>query len=85
MNSTQPEGPVEKKTPPKLKVSDLLLTSLIPTVVGKICVLYFGTNYSAHPGDGYGYGLAVSIGVTLWGLARFLWKYRNHEEDETRP
>jgi hypothetical protein len=74
-----------KKKAPKLRFQDLLLTFLIPIIVGKIMTLYFGTNYAAFPGEGYGYGLVFSICFTLFGFARFLWKYRHHEEDETRP
>lgn len=85
MNELGQELKIEKKPLKKLEVKDLLITFVGPIVIGKIFVLYFGTNYSSHPGDGYGYGLAISIGVTLWGFIRFLWKYRAHEEDETRP
>lgn len=51
-----------------------------PTILGKIAVLYFGLNYSQYPGDGYGYGLILSVVVTVGLLIRFVYKYR-HVED----
>lgn len=64
----------------KIDLKDLLLASLMPTLIGKLLVVYFGLNYSAFPGEGYGYGLAASIGFTLVMAARFLWKYRNYKD-----
>lgn len=68
-----------KKSPP-LKLGALLATFLVPTLFGKTMILYFGLNYSDHPGDGYGYGLVIAILFTAVMMGRFLWKYRNYEE-----
>ena len=64
--------------PPKLKIRDLLTSFLMPTLVGKTLVLYFGAGYANHPGEGFGYGLALSILFTLTMIGRFLWRYRDH-------
>lgn len=61
-------------------LADFLRSFLVPTLVGKTFVLYFGLNYSEHPGEGYGYGLAGAILFTLVSLCLFLWKYRNYED-----
>jgi hypothetical protein len=53
---------------------------LIPTLIGKGCVLYFGLNYTEYPGEGYGVGLVISIVFTVMMLGMFLWKFRNHED-----
>jgi hypothetical protein len=53
---------------------------LLPTLIGKVCILYFGLNYSDNPGEGYGIGLVISILFTVTMLGLFLWKYRNHED-----
>lgn len=75
---------LSKTTPPKksppLKLSDLILTFLTPTLVGKTLLIYFGLNYTDHPGEGYGYGLIIAILFTATMMGRFLWKYRNYEE-----
>ncbi len=64
----------------KLKLGDLILAFLMPTLFGKSLVLYFGLNYSNYPGEGYGYGLIAAIAFTLTMVARFLWKYRDYED-----
>lgn len=64
-----------KKTNPSVK--DFLLAVLVPMLIGKNLIRYFGISYSAHPGAGYGWGLALSILFTLGTIGRFLWKYRN--------
>lgn len=61
-------------------IKDLLRSFLVPTLIGKSFVLYFGLNYSEHPGEGYGYGLAAAIAVTLTSLLLFVWKHRNYED-----
>lgn len=67
-----------KKT--KSVMKDFIRSFLLPTLIGKSLVLYFGINYSLSPGEGYGYGLAAAIAFTLCSLCLFAWKYRNHEE-----
>ena len=49
-------------------------------LVGKTGVMFFGLNYSQYPGEGYGYGLAASIFLTVFSLLRLIYKYR-HSED----
>ncbi len=64
----------------KRTLKDFIKSFLMPTIVGKTLVLYFGINYSMYPDEGYGYGLAASIVFTTFGLLMLIWKYRNHEE-----
>lgn len=59
---------------------DLVFAFLCPMLIGKSLVLFFGARYSSYPGEGYGYGLALSILFTLSMIARFLWKYRHYED-----
>ena len=61
-------------------LKNFLIAFLMPTLIGKSLVVYFGLNYSEYPGEGYGYGLAASMCFTVTMLGRFLWKYR-HVED----
>jgi hypothetical protein len=64
----------------RTELKNFLLSFLIPTLIGKGFVLYFGLNYTNYPGEGYGYGLIVAICFTVFMLGRFLWKYRNYED-----
>jgi hypothetical protein len=59
---------------------DFLKIFIIPVLINKAFMLYFGLNYSEYPGEGYGYGLAASILFFLLTCARFIWKYRNIED-----
>lgn len=59
---------------------DLVKVFVIPTLINKAFLLYFGLNYSRYPGEGYGYGLIVSLCFLAFTIGSFLWKYR-HDED----
>jgi hypothetical protein len=69
---------VDKNTQKKINLKDLIVTGLTPIFVGKTLIMYFGLGYSANPGEGYGYGLAITIGFTILMITRFIWKYRSH-------
>jgi hypothetical protein len=75
-----PETKMQAESPVKFDLKDFVISSLMPTLVGKSLVLYFGLHYSEEPGEGYGYGLIAAILLTLLMLGRFLWKYRNYED-----
>jgi hypothetical protein len=59
---------------------DFLKTFIVPVLINKVFMLYFGLNYSNHPGEGYGYGLAATVVVLLLACGLFIWKYRNVED-----
>ena len=61
-------------------IYDFLKTFLVPTIINKTLMLYFGLNYSEYPGEGYGYGLAASILFFLVSVGFFLWKYKDVED-----
>lgn len=65
-------------TSPVLK--DFLKAFLIPVLLNKMVMLYFGVNYSNYPGQGYGYGLIATILFLIFSCARFIWKYRDIED-----
>ncbi len=64
----------------KKTLKDFIKSFLMPTLVGKTLVLYFGINYSLYPDEGYGYGLVAAIAFTVFGLMALIWKYRDQEE-----
>jgi hypothetical protein len=66
----------EQMSRPKL-IRSFVVSFLMPTLIGKSFVLYFGLNYSSYPGEGYGYGLVASIAFTVFMLLRFVWRFRN--------
>lgn len=55
-----------------------LRVALVPMLVTKAFILYFGINYSLYPGEGYGYGLAFFCAFTVGSCLLFIWK-------QTRP
>jgi hypothetical protein len=65
----------------KLNIKDFFITLFSPMILGKTLIIYFGMNYTNHPGRGYGIGLAISILFTLVMIIRFLWKYRHYKSD----
>ena len=70
----------QKDLPPKAILKDFLRSFLVPTLVGKAFVLYFGIRQAEYPGEGYGYGLAAAITFTVTTLSLFVWKYRHYED-----
>jgi hypothetical protein len=69
----------EAPTPKRILI-DFAKSFLIPTLIGKSFVLYFGIHYSDNPGEGYGWGLIAAMTVTVGSLVAFAWKYRNFED-----
>lgn len=61
-------------------LSQLIVSFLMPTLIGKSFVLYFGLNYSENPGEGFGYGLAAAIFFTVFMLLRLIWNFRGKQE-----
>lgn len=61
-------------------IKDLIKVFLIPTLINKAFMLYFGLNYSKYPGEGYGYGLAATLLFLFFMIGKFLWKYRDEED-----
>jgi hypothetical protein len=80
-DSSSASESLDVKPGPKLSLSDILWVGLMPMIVGKTFIFYFGIKYSAYPEEGYGYGLVVAILFTLTTIGRFLWKYRNYSDD----
>ena len=78
-SNSQLEAPHQTEAS-KQFVRSLIITFLCPTILGKILVIYFGMNYSAEPGKGYGIGLVLSIAFTLTMFGRFIWRYRNYDD-----
>jgi|GEM_PF-1250513 len=69
---------VAKHNPQVLK--DFIKIFIIPVLLNKVFMLYFGLNYAEYPGEGYGYGLIASILFFVFSVASFLWKYRGVED-----
>jgi|GEM_PF-4821104 len=51
-------------------------TFLLPTIVIKGFLMYFGLNYSRYPGEGYGYGLVAVLVISIISFGTFLWSQR---------
>jgi len=64
----------------KAILKDFIRSFLLPTLIGKAFILYFGIMLADNPGEGYGYGLIASITFMVTTLSLFVWKYRNVED-----
>lgn len=64
----------------KAVLADFIKVLVLPLLINKGFMLYFGLNYSNNPGEGYGYGLIATILFLFFTIGRFLWKYRNVED-----
>lgn len=80
MGEEKPSKHSEFQSKNELKLFDFIVVGLMPILVGKTLVFYFGLNYSKYPGEGYGYGVVASLLFTLFSFARFIWKYRHYSE-----
>ncbi|MCS6839078.1 MAG: hypothetical protein NZ480_09585 [Bdellovibrionaceae bacterium] len=65
---------------PNQVFADFIKAFLLPTLVNKIFMLYFGLKYVEHPGEGYGFGLVITFLFLIFTLGRLIWKYRNVED-----
>ena len=72
------EKPAEKNSSEVLKKFGKTL--IFPMLVNKSLMLYFGLNYSDHPGEGWGYGLALTVFVLFFTVGRFLWIFKDIED-----
>lgn len=79
LQEIQPDAAEQRKT--QINMVEMAVSFVSPALFGKLCILYFGSMYSAHPGKGYGIALLVSISFTLVMLGRFVWRYRHYSED----
>lgn len=59
---------------------DFLKVFLLPMLVNKFFLVYFGVNYSNYPGRGYGYGVIIALLSLFITISAFLWKYRNIDD-----
>lgn len=76
----EPKTPQEKSEESRRVLKDFLKVFLVPTLINKFFMIYFGLNYSNSPGEGYGYGLAGTILFLIFTMARFVWKYKDIED-----
>lgn len=79
MTTTDRSQIAEAKVKPNV-LADFLKTFLVPTLVNKFFMIYFGLNYSNSPGEGYGYGLVATIAFLFFTMGRFIWKYQGIED-----
>ncbi len=61
-------------------MKSFLRVLLLPLLINKLFMMYFGLNYSNYPGEGYGYGLVATICFLFFTIGRFLWKFKDIED-----
>lgn len=65
------------------KLFSYLRIFLLPTLILKAAIIYFGLHYSQDPGAGYGWGLVAAIALSLANFAYFI--YVNWNDDSEEP
>jgi Mg2+ and Co2+ transporter CorA len=70
--------PMSTQDPDTKEFVAFLRIALVPMLITKAFILYFGINYSLYPGEGYGYGLAFFCAFTVISALIFIWR-------QTRP
>lgn len=59
----------------------LTRTLIVSMLVLKTFFLYFGLKYSEYPGEGYGYGLAITGCLSVFNIGYFLYKVKDYNFD----
>ncbi len=77
---TQTQAAAAKQESSKKVLKDFLKTLIVPLVINKFFMMYFGLMYSNYPDEGYGYGFAATIFFLLANCGFFIWKYRDIED-----
>lgn len=68
-----------KKSDP-IPLAKFMIAFLMPTLIGKSFILFFGLNYSQYPDEGYGWGLIAAIVFTVGSLLRLAIRFHNVED-----
>lgn len=76
LNDRLPAPPSDPNDPDLKQFLAFARTFILPLIVFKVFILYFGLNYSQYPGEGYGYGLAATLVLSALSFAYFLWSQR---------
>ncbi len=71
----------EKRNADDEKFFAYLKAFLVPTLLLKVAIVYFGIHYSNEPGEGYGWGLLAAIALSLFNFAVFIYKNWNETEE----
>ncbi len=79
MNPSEPETKAAA-APSATVMKDFLKVFLIPLLINKMFMMYFGLQYSNYPGEGYGYGLCATFVFLAFTIGRFIWKYRHIDD-----
>jgi putative effector of murein hydrolase len=78
---------VEKPNSPKksqeAKFFAYLKVFIVPTLILKMAILYFGLKYSQYPDEGYGWWLLAAVLLSLVNFGIFLYQNWDETEDET--
>lgn len=75
--------PPAKETSGEEKLYRYAKAFLVPTLILKASILYFGLNYAMYPDEGYGWGLTAAISLSLFNFALFIFKNWDDEEENS--
>jgi hypothetical protein len=71
---------MQKEKDQKQKLAAYIRAFVVPTILIKMFMLYFGLNYAAYPDHGYGYGLLATVILSLANFSYFL--YLNWDDSD---
>lgn len=77
-----PKSEPKPRSPEDRQFFSYLRMFLVPTLILKMGLLYFGLNYSEYPGEGYGWGLVATLVLSLVNAGVFLWMNWQSSEEE---
>lgn len=70
-----------EKVKKELSLNFFIPAFIIPIIITKTAILYFGINWSNYPGEGYGYGFFATLLFAVLNFTFFLWRHRHYSED----
>lgn len=80
MSNDNSAEPTKKPSSFNPVLKSFLQAFLLPTLVNKFFMMYFGLKYAEFPGRGYGYGLIATMLFLFFTIGRFLWKFKDVED-----
>ena len=70
----------EPKNSGSATIRDFAKVFLVPTLLNKAFMVYFGLKFAENPGEGYGYGLIATVLFLLATMGFFLYRYWGIED-----
>ena len=80
MKSSMLNKEVEPQSSSSGRLIPYLRVFLLPTLLLKTLLFYFGIQYSKYPGEGYGWGMLIVVVISVVNISIFLWQTWDESE-----